>query len=331
MAKLLHVSSSPHDRSPVTTRSLMRDVIISLLPATLWGIYRFGFRAFMIILISITTAVVTEYAYIKLFKLKPHPFEASAVVTGLLLALNLPVSVPYWIPILGSVFAIVVVKMLYGGLGYNFMNPALGARCFLVISFAGIMTNFNVEKGNVFVNGASGIDGISGATPLTVVKGGELANASLFDMFFGLTAGTIGEVSAFLLILGGLYLIIKKVISPIIPFTYIITLVIFVVIFGGHGFDIDYIAKEIFGGGLMLGAFFMATDYVTSPVTTKGRFIFAVILGLLTGLFRIYGNSAEGVSYAIIFTNILVPLIEKFSMPKAFGTGKRAYKRAAGN
>ena len=150
-------------------------------------------------------------------------------------------------------------------------------------------------------------------------------------MFFGLTAGTIGEVSAFLLILGGLYLIIKKVISPIIPFTYIITLVIFVVIFGGHGFDIDYIAKEIFGGGLMLGAFFMATDYVTSPVTTKGRFIFAVILGLLTGLFRIYGNSAEGVSYAIIFTNILVPLIEKFSMPKAFGTGKRAYKRAAGN
>mgnify|MGYP000841747332 FL=1 len=237
--------------------------------------------------------------------------DFSAALTGLLLALNLPPEVPFWIPVIGGLFAIIVVKQLFGGLGQNFMNPALGARCFLLISFAGIMTDFSYKGfGGSF-------DATTSATPLAALKAGEAVN--LKAMFLGNTAGTIGETSAILLILGGIYLIAKKIISWRIPVCYIVTLGIFVLLFGGHGFNMTYLAEQLCGGGLMLGAFFMATDYVTSPITPKGQIVFGVLLGVLTGIFRIFGASAEGVSYAIIICNLLVPLIEKVTIPVPFG------------
>ena len=239
--------------------------------------------------------------------------DLSAAVTGLLLALNLPPEVPFWIPVIGGVFAIIVVKQVFGGLGQNFMNPALGARCFLLISFAGIMTNFSYHGfGGSF-------DAVTSATPLAALKAGEAVNIK--DMFLGVIPGTIGETSSLLLIIGGIYLIARKVISWKIPVCYIVTLGIFVLLFGGHGFDLTYLAGHLFGGGLMLGAFFMATDYVTSPITPVGKIVFGILLGIFTGIFRLFGGSAEGVSYAIIFCNLLVPLIERFTTPAAFGKG----------
>lgn len=211
--------------------------------------------------------------------------------------------------ILGSAFAIIIVKQLFGGLGQNFMNPALGARCFLLISFAGKMTTFTY-------------DGVTTATPLAILKSG--GTVDVLDMFIGRIAGTIGETSAICLLIGGLYLIIRKVISPIIPLVYIGTFSVFIFLYSlasGMGFEPLYLAAHLCGGGLMLGAFFMATDYVTSPITKKGKVVFGIILGLLTFLFRIYGGSAEGVSYAIIISNLLVPLIERFTQPKSFGKG----------
>ena len=232
--------------------------------------------------------------------------DYSAAVTGLLLALNLPATVPWWLPIIGSVFAVLIVKQLFGGLGQNFMNPALGARCFLLISFTGRMTDFTY-------------DGISGATPLAALKAGEAVN--LKDMFFGTTAGTIGETSVIAILIGAIFLLATGIINLRIPATYIITFALFIVIFGGHGLDGGYLAAQLCGGGLMLGAFFMATDYVTSPITKNGQLIFGIVLGIFTGLFRLFGNSAEGVSYAIIISNMLVPLIEKVTYPKPFGKG----------
>src|SRR5699024_306732 len=227
--------------------------------------------------------------------------DLSAVVTGLLLALNLPPEVPFWIPVIGGAFAIIVVKQVFGGLGQNFMNPALGARCFLLISFAGIMTDFSY-------NGFGGsFDAATSATPLAALKAGEAVNIQ--DMFLGLTAGTIGETSALLLIIGGVYLIARRVISWRIPVCYIVTLGIFVLLFGGHGFHMTYLAGHLLGGGLMLGACFMATDYVTSPITSNGKVVFGILLGIFPGIFRHFGASAEGVSCAIIFCNLLVPLI----------------------
>jgi len=230
--------------------------------------------------------------------------DYSAAVTGLILALNMPAYIDLWIPALGSVFAILIVKQLYGGLGQNFMNPALAGRCFLLISFAGKMTQFFP-------------DGVTGATPLAALKAGESVN--LLDMFIGTIPGTIGETSVIALLIGAAYMLAKKVINWKIPFTYIATVAVFALIFGGHGFDMTYVAAQICGGGLIFGAFFMATDYVTSPITPNGQIIYGVCLGLLTGIFRIFGPSAEGVSYAIIFCNLLVPLIEKVTMPTPFG------------
>lgn len=227
-------------------------------------------------------------------------------MTGLLLALNLPVSVPWWIGVIGGVFAILVVKMLFGGLGQNFMNPALGARCFLLISFASIMTNFNC-------------DAYTGATPLAAVKAGESVN--VLDMVIGRTGGTIGETSMLCIVIGACLLIWLEIIDLRIPGTYIVSFVVFMILFGGHGLDRYYISAQLSGGGLMLGAFFMATDYVTRPVTKKGQYIYGILLGVLTGIFRVLSASAEGVSYAIILGNLLVPLIERFTLPKAFGKG----------
>ncbi len=304
---LLKVTSSPHVKSAVDTQKLMRYVIISLLPATCFGIFNFGARALVLILVTIASCVLSEYCYEKILNKKSTINDLSAVVTGLLLALNFPYTLPYWQAVLGGVFAIIVVKMLFGGLGQNFMNPALGARCFLLISFTSTMNSFTY-------------DGVTGATPLALLKAGE--SVDLKAMFIGTTAGTIGETSAIALIIGGCFLIALNVIDARIPVAYIVTFAIFCLLFGGHGFDLGYVAAEICGGGLLLGAFFMATDYVTSPITPNGRIVFGIVLGILTGLFRIFGASSEGVSYAIIFSNLLVPLIERVTIPNAFGVVK---------
>lgn len=308
MSDFLNVSSSPHVRSGDSTRSIMFDVIIALLPATVFGVYWFKLPALITILICVVTAVLTEYLFEVAAKRKVTIMDGSAIVTGLLLALNLPPEVPFWIPIIGSVFAILFVKQLFGGLGQNFMNPALAARCFLLLSFAGRMTTFTV-------------DGVASATPLAELKNGAMVNIT--DMFFGFTGGTIGEVSAIAVLIGAVYLVLRKVISLWIPLTYLISFSIFVLIFGGEGFEPLFIAAHLCGGGLMLGAFFMATDYVTSPITKGGKVLFGILLGVLTGVFRLFGPGAEGVSYAIIIANMVVPLIEKITMPTAFGYGKK--------
>ena len=301
---MLNVSSSPHVRDNSSTRRIMLDVCIALLPACVFGVVNFGMRALAVLAVSVITCVVSEYLF-EYFMHRPITVgDLSAVVTGLLLGMNMPHTIPLWIVMLGSVFAIIVVKQLFGGLGQNFMNPALAARCFLLISFAGRMTSLTY-------------DGVTGATPLALLKSGESVN--VLSMFLGTTAGVIGETSTVAILVGALYLIIRKVITPLIPMVYLAVFSVFILLFGGHGFDMTYLAAELCGGGLMLGAFFMATDYVTSPVNTVGRIIYGIILGILTGLFRIFGNSAEGVSYAIIFSNILVPLIEKLTVPRAFG------------
>ena len=231
--------------------------------------------------------------------------DGSALVTGLLLGLNLPPYVPLWIAMLGSIFAVLVVKQLFGGIGQNIMNPAMAARCFLLISFAGYMNDFPV------------LDGMSSVTPLTAMRNGEAVD--LAAMFTGLTNGTIGEISTLAILLGALYLLIKKVIDWVIPVTYLGTFAVFMLIFGGHGADPYYLAAQLCGGGLMIGAWFMATDYTTSPITEKGRVVYGILLGVLTGIYRLWGASAGGVSYALIFCNLLVPLIERVTIPKPFG------------
>lgn len=323
MSDLFHVSAAPHTRSPITTRNIMRDVVIALIPASLFGIFNFGLKALLVILVTVIACVATEYLYCRGMKLKVTIGDYSAVVTGLLLALNLPASLPLWMAILGGVFAILIVKMLYGGLGQNFMNPALTARVFLHISFLARMANFAVEKisypsaTDYLKNGAIITDGVSGATPLAAIKAGE--SVDLFKMFIGNIGGTIGETSALALLLGAGYLLYRKVISLRIPLTYIITLAIFVLIFGGQGFNLEFILGHILGGGLLLGAFFMATDYVTCPVSSKGQIAFGIFLGVMTGVFRTIGSGVEGVSYAILIGNILVPLIDRATYPRPFG------------
>ncbi len=306
MSENYNISSSPHTRSEVTTGHIMLMVVIALLPATVFGVVNFGLSALLVICVTVASAVLTEYVYQKLMHKKVTIHDFSAVVTGLLLALNMPPTAPWWLCVLGSIFAILVVKQVFGGLGQNFMNPALGARCFLLISFAGRMTAFTY-------------DGVSGATPLALLKAGEKVN--VFDMFLGNIAGTIGETSVVAILIGAIFLLVTGIIDIRIPGTYIVSFIVFLIIFGGHGFDLHYIAAHLCGGGLMLGAWFMATDYVTCPITKRGQIVYGVCLGVLTGLFRVFGNSAEGVSYAIIFGNLLVPLIEKVTLPKPFGKG----------
>jgi Na+-translocating ferredoxin:NAD+ oxidoreductase subunit D len=308
----LKVSSSPHIRSKVTTGNIMLMVTIALLPASAFGVWNFGLPALVMLLSTTISAVLTEYIYEKLMHKKVTINDFSAVVTGLLLGLNMPASAPWWMGALGSVFGILIVKQLFGGLGQNFMNPALGARCFLLISFTGPMTKFIY-------------DGVSGPTPLALLKDGETVDT--MNMLIGKIPGTIGETSVIAIIIGAIFLILVGAIDLRIPGTYIVTFVIFVGIFGhftkaGVGFfDPQYITAHLCGGGLMLGAWFMATDYVTSPITKKGQYVYGALLGILTGLFRLFGGSAEGVSYAIIISNLFVPLIERVTLPKPFGKG----------
>ena len=306
MSDLMKVSSNPHIRTKTSTSGIMLAVVIALLPAAGFGIYNFGLDALILILVTVLSTVLTEYIFEKILGKKSTIGDYSAVVTGLLLAMNLPSSAPWWIGVIGGIFAILVVKMLFGGLGQNFMNPALGARCFLLISFTSIMTNFDC-------------DAYTGATPLAALKNGEAVD--IYNMVIGKTAGTIGETSMIAIVIGACFLILMGIIDLRIPGTYIVTFVIFITLFGGHGFDYAYISAHLAGGGLMLGAFFMATDYVTRPITVKGQYVYGVLLGILTGIFRIFGASAEGVSYAIILGNLLVPLIERVTLPTAFGKG----------
>ena len=285
----------------------MLMVVIGLLPATIFGIWNFRHEnAWILVVVTTAAAVLAEFIWEKLMHKPITVNDFSAVVTGLLLALNLPPTLPWWMGVVGAVFAIIVVKQLFGGLGQNFMNPALAARCFLLICFTGRMTYF------VY-------DGVTGPTPLANLKAGEAVNT--MDMLFGFTRGTIGETSVIAIMIGAMFLILMGVIDLRIPGSYIVSFVVFIVLFGGHGLDAQYITAHLCGGGLMLGAWFMATDYVTSPITSSGKIIYGICMGLLTGLFRLFGGSAEGVSYAIIISNLLVLLIEKITLPKPFGKG----------
>lgn len=300
------VSSNPHIRSKVSTKNIMLTLIISLLPACGFGVYNFGLKALVLLLVSVITAVMTEFLYEKICKKPITIMDGSAIVTGLLLGMNLPAAAPWWLAVIGSFFAIFVVKMIFGGLGQNFMNPALAGRCFLLISFTRHMTNFSA-------------DAVSSATPLAVIKAG--GTPDLMSMIIGNCNGVIGETSVIAIMIGALILFFTGIIEMEIPFSYIISFAVFYVIFGGHGLNGYYLSLQLAGGGLMLGAFFMATDYVTSPISSKGKIIYGVFLGIMTGIFRVFGASAEGVSYAIIIGNLLVPLIDRISVPKPFGKG----------
>jgi electron transport complex protein RnfD len=310
---MYNVSVSPHVRDKSSTKSIMRDVAIALVPTLGFGVYQFGWNALMLIIVSAVSCMAFEALYEFLAKKPITVFDYSALVTGLIIAVNLPPTAKWWMPVLGSAFAIIIVKMLFGGLGQNFMNPALAGRCFLMISFTQRMTNFAV-------------DGISGATPLAVLKSGEAVN--LKDVFFGFQSGCIGEVSALAILIGAAYLVIRRVISLRIPVSYIVTtiaLIAVIKLFQGADLSANYLLGELLTGGLLVGAFFMATDYVTSPVTVKGQIVFGIIIGVLTALFRTLGATAEGVSYAIIIGNLLVPLIENKTVPRPFGCERETW------
>ena len=303
------VSGTPHVRSKESIQSIMRDVIIALVPATAAGIYYFGLRALILIVAAIISAVFFEWLYEKITKKPVTINDLSAVVTGLLLAMNLPASAPVWVAIVGSAFAIIFAKQLFGGLGQNFINPALAGRAFLLASYPTEMTTWVVPNGLA-------ADAATYATPLAQLKNGAL-DASLKQLVIGQVGGTIGETCAIALIIGGIYLLYKHVISWKIPVIYIATVFILFAVIGRHGMRMPL--QEIFAGGVMLGGIFMATDYASSPVTPKGQVIFAVGTGLLTYLIRTFGGYPEGVSYSILIMNCCVPLIERFTEPTIFG------------
>ncbi len=311
MDQLFHVSSSPHIRDKSTTDNIMLWVIIALMPTTLFGFYNFGLRAIVLVLTTVASCVFFEWGYNKMMHKPQTIHDLSAIVTGLLLGLNLPPTLPVIEAIIGSFFAIIIVKALFGGLGQNFMNPALGARCFLLITFAADMTQF-------------AIDSYSGATPLAMLRNGETIN--IMNAFIGKTSGVIGETSALCILIGACILLIKHIIDIKIPFSYIGSFIIFILLFSGKGMDINYVLSEVLSGGLLLGSIFMATDYVTSPITPNGKIIYGVCCGILTGLFRLFGANAEGVSFAIILSNLLVPLIERVTIPHGFGYRKEGGK-----
>ena len=311
MENRLTVSSSPHIRSSETTQKIMRDVTIALAPAAAFGVYNFGLRALTILVLSIVSAIVTEALCQKIRKQVITIDDFSAVVTGLLLGMNLPSTVPYWIPVVGSVFAIAVVKQAFGGLGHNFINPALAARALLVASWPVQMTTWSSVT----------TDATATATVLGIIKEGTGAELpSLMDMLLGRIGGCIGETSALLLLLGGVYLIYKGIISIKIPGIYIGTVAILTLII--TGFDVNMTIIHILSGGLILGAFFMATDYASSPITPKGQIIYAIGMGLITVVIRFYGGYPEGVSYSILLMNVAAPLIDKYSKQRVFGGAK---------
>lgn len=323
----LIASSNPHIRSNEDTRSIMLDVIIALCPALAWSIYRFGFRALVAAIVSVGSAIFWEWLYRKLLKKPQMLGDLSAAVTGLLLSMVCPVTLPYWMLIVGNFFAIMVVKQLYGGLGKNFLNPALAGRAALVACYASQMTSW-IDPSSGWAP-LAGADAVTAATPMAMIGedfAGLTATYSLSDMFIGFTGGSAGEVSAMMLLIGGLYLIFRKVISWHIPVAYIGTVALLALLFPGGNPAFQYMLYSIFGGGLMLGAFFMATDYVTSPVTKKGQIIFGIGCGLLTVFIRKFGSFPEGVCYSILLMNCTTWIIDQHVKPTRFGVDKAAEK-----
>ena len=318
----LTISSSPHAHSPVTTQTIMRDVLIALVPALLGSIYFFGFRALLVTLVSAAACVFFEWGFCKVRKLHCKTYDLSAVVTGVLLAFVCPVTIPYWTIILGDFFAIVLVKMLFGGLGKNIVNPALAGRAFL-FSWPVLMSNW-VKVG--FDNAAgllSTADAVTAATPMSAMHQGALPEESILDMFLGNIGGCIGETSALLLIIGFVYLLNRKVITARIPLAYIGTVAILAFLFPQGNDRIAWMAAQVFGGGLMLGAIFMATDYVTSPLTKLGQIVYGIGCGVITILIRYFGGYSEGVTYAILCMNACAVLLDKIGRPVKFGAPKK--------
>lgn len=336
MSDLYYVSSSPHIKSSKTVQSVMRDVIIALTPALLGAVLFFSFRALVIVAVSVSSCVLFEFLYNLIFKKPQSVSDLSAVVTGMLIGFNMPVTAPVYLPVIGAAFAIIVVKMLYGGLGKNIANPALCGRIFLFLSFSSYMTNW-VDASTAINRTANSLplfantDVVSSATPLAYLKNGDpsiLNDVPLSSAFIGTIGGCFGETSAILLIIGGLYLLYKKIITWHIPAAYLGTVAIITFLFPHmEGITrLQFMAYNLFSGGLMLGAIFMATDYATSPVTPKGRIIFGIGCGLLTVFIRYFGGYPEGVSFAILLMNFLTWFIDKHTIPTKFG-GESKYAR----
>lgn len=319
MENKLTVSMSPHIHEQEGISGIMLDVIIALMPAVFAGIYYFGYRAALVILTAVAACVCFEYIYCRLMKKKNAVRDLSAIVTGILIGLNMPSTIPLWMVIVGSGFAIVVVKQLYGGIGKNFMNPALAARCFMLIGWAGAMTKFAVPF--------EGVDALSSATPLSVLKGtSEGTIPSLRDAFWGAIPGSIGETSVFAILIGFVYLLARRVISWKIPVTFVAVFAVLTYFFGKNTTTMnnwEFTLMQVCTGGLMLGAVFMATDYTTTPTTPWGMYIFAAGCGAITFVLRKFGGYPEGVSFSILLMNILVPQIDKFTVPRKFGAVKK--------
>ena len=299
-AKKTDIVCAPFLKNKDTTTTIMRDVVIALLPAALFGIYRFGFRAFLMLLLSVTTCVLTEHVCKRIRKVQGRPYECSAVVTGLLMGMMLPVNVPYWVPVAGGVFAIGIIKQLFGGLGRNRLNPAATAKSLFLVLVGPLL-------------------GIS-------MKGYMVtwSESTLSDLFFGFSVGMAGEVSVFLLLLGGLYLIFGKVISLHTPVAYLTSFVAVLAVFGGYGTDLKGLTMQLCIGGVVLGAFFLTTDYTTSPLTASGKVLYGVLVGGLTGALRVAGYTVEAVAYAVVLDNVLVPVIDIITLPRAMGKGRKA-------
>lgn len=310
--KQLLVTASPHVRSNRTVKKDMLDVIIALIPAGLASVYYFGYRALILILASVITCVLSEYIFNKITKRNQSIKDLSAVVTGILLAYNVPFTLPVWQMVIGAMFAIIVAKMFFGGIGQNIVNPALAARAFLMASWSETMTSFVPPQRVATLKTVKDVSMVSGATPLS-----DPASFSTMDLFLGNIPGCLGEVSALAILIGACYLIVRKVIHVRIPLAYILTATVLLGIFGADGFAASL--RNILSGGLLLGAFFMATDYTTTPMTVKGQYVFAIGAGILTAIIRVWGGYPEGVSYSILLMNLVVPIIEAHTRPKTFG------------
>lgn len=320
--KLLYVASSPHIKHSDTSRTVMLDVCIAMVPALIWAVYAFGLRALSITLISVAACVIFEFLYQKLLHKPITVGDFSAVVTGILISFNLPVTVSFWIPVMGAFFAIVIVKQLFGGLGKNVVNPALAARVFLFTAWPGEINGYIESIGEKVSPFSLGVGDITAsATPLVALKNGAAPQHSILDLFMGNIPGCLGEVSAMLLIVGGIYLLIRRVISWHIPVAYIGTVAVLTFLFpqAQSVQAFEFMAMELFSGGLMLGAIFMATDYATSPVTATGRIIYGIGCGAITVFIRYFGGYSEGVSFSILIMNLLVWYIDKVTRPKPFG------------
>ncbi len=318
----LTISSSPHAHAPVTTKTIMRDVLIALAPALLGSVYFFGFRALMVTLISVSACVFFEWLWCKMMKTPSHVYDLSAVVTGVLLAFVCPVTVPYWCIIIGDFFAIIIVKQLFGGVGRNIVNPALAARAFM-FSWPVIMNSWVKVGFENSVGLFSTADAVTAATPLAAMHQGQMCDASILDLFLGNVGGSLGETSALLLLIGFVYLLIRKVVSLRIPATFLATVALLAFLFPQGNDRLQWCAAQLFSGGVMLGALFMATDYVTSPVTKLGQIIFGIGCGALTIVIRYFGGYNEGVSYAILVMNCCVVLLDRIGRPKKFGAPKK--------